>query len=219
MHKMINTFGIRPSALMSVLLFTCSETPVFAQAHKPIVPVSPAALLPLLPATPPGWELKQSVAKNMFVAWVCSNAMREFQHPSGPISGPSTTPSPPQTARIKILDTGYFPSFNGDFENFQVGNYGSNESLMINGMRARRLIIGPDHVRLKVSVRGRFIVEIEVQHQPPRSELSWVGIIDFKKIEAVPDTGGEKLPKPITISTVDELNPKNNATSDLHWGE
>lgn len=216
---MKNIFEIRRSALMIVLLLTSGEIPVFAQAHKPIVPVPPAELLPLLPATPTGWELKQSVAKNMFVEWLCSNAMREFQRPSTLASKPGATPSPPQIARIKILDTGYFPSFNGDFENFQVGNYGTNESLMINGMRARRIAIGPDHIRLKVSVRGRFVVEIEVQHQPARSELSWVGVIDFRKLEALPDSGSEKLPKPIIISTVDELNPKKNATSELHWGE
>jgi hypothetical protein len=210
---------IRRIFLISVLLFACGEIPVFGQAHKPIVPLPPSELLPLLPATPKGWELKQSVAKNMFVEWLCSNAMREFQGAPTTTSIPGATPSPPQIARIKILDTGYFPSFNGDFENFQVGNYGTNESLMINGMRARRIIIGPDHIRLKVSVRGRFIVEIEVQHQPPKSELSWLGLIDLRKLGALPDSGSEKLPKPIIISTVDELNPKKNATSELHWGE
>ncbi|HSV62235.1 MAG TPA: hypothetical protein VLH83_02720, partial [Chthoniobacterales bacterium] len=122
-------------------------------------------------------------------------------------------------ARIKILDTGYFHSFNGDFENFQVGNYGTNESLMLNGNRARRMAIGPAHVRLKVSVRGRFVIEIEVLNQPANSDLSWLRLVDVTKLAALPDSGSDKLPKPIVLLTVDELNPQKNATSELHWGE
>lgn len=186
-------------------------------AQKPIVPLAPTELIKLLPPTPTGWNMTQSTAKNFFVEWICSQATREFQHPSPVNAKPGAKPPPPQITRVRLMDTGYFPSFNGDFENFRVGKYGAAETLVINGMPARRFLVGANHERLRLSVRGRFIVEIETENQPSNTAQSWLRVIDFQQVNRIPDASATILPKPIHITKIDEMNPKNNSISDLFW--
>ncbi len=118
-----------------------------ATSHKPIMPLSPAELLPFLPSTPAGWQLKESKAKNFFLGWVCSQASREFDQPV--TSRPGSAPPPPKITRLRVMDTGYYPSFNGDFENFRVGKYPGAESLVIAGMPARKIRLNGTKERLR----------------------------------------------------------------------
>src|SRR3954470_16250952 len=104
-----------------------------AQAHKPIVPLQPAEVLKHLPAAPAEWKLTESTAKSFFVGWLCAQATREFQHPAPPVK-PGAPPGPPYITRVRLMDTGYYPSFNGDFDKFRVGKYSNAESLVIAGM-------------------------------------------------------------------------------------
>src|SRR2546430_16630504 len=106
------------------LLLIVASSPVvtsfsFGQSHAPIVPSKPAELIKYLPEPPAGWKMTESTAKNFFLGWICSQATREFQHPS-PLQ-PGTPPGPPFVTRVRLMDTGYFASFNGDFENFRIG--------------------------------------------------------------------------------------------------
>lgn len=189
-----------------------------AQIQKPLLPVPPAELLKYLPSAPPNWTVTESGAKNLFVSWLCAQATREFHHPSSMRAAPGDPPPPPFITRVRLMDTGYFPSFNGDFENFRVGKYSNAESLLTFGMPSRRITISPTRERLRISVRGRFIVEIETDNQPADSGKAWLQFIDFRNIAAIPDTGGSELPKPIIIQVVDELHPTNNSSSKLYWG-
>ena len=116
------------------------------------------------------------------------------------------------------MDTGYYPSFNGDFENFRVGKYSNAESLLIGGMPARRITISPMRERLRVSVRGRFIVEVETDNQPTNSGQQWIQFFDFRRVSSIPDSTSTQLPKPIIVQNVDELHPANNSTSQIQWG-
>lgn len=186
--------------------------------HKAIVPIDPAELIKFMPATPAGWQLRQSTAKNFFVEWLCCQATREFQRVMPPTGQSTGTPAPPQVTIVKLIDTGYFRAFNGPFENFRPGTYGAFESLVINGMKARRSKLASNREVLQVSVRGRFVISVEVQNQPPTSDQGWLKIIDFARINAIPDVGSEQLPKPILITAIDELVPANNSTSKLFWG-
>ncbi len=192
---------------------------VFAQAapgpHKPIIPLQPGNLFPYLPSTPVGWELKESKAKNYFLGWICSQASREFNRPVK--SGPGSPQSPPMITRIRVMDTGYYGSFNGDFDNFRVGKYPGAESLLIAGMPARKITLATTKERLRVSVRGRFIVEVETENQPANTGEAWIKLFDFRKLATIPDSGSTQLPKPIVIQSLDELNPKNNSSSQLYW--
>ena len=202
------------------LLVVCGASLIFAQssttARKPIMPLSPAELLPFLPSAPVGWQLKESKAKNYFLGWVCAQASREFDQPVK--SRPGSAPLPPMITRVRVMDTGYYPSFNGDFENFRVGKYPGAESLVIGGMPARRITLSATKERLRVSVRGRFIVEVETENQPANTGQMWMKLFDFRRVGSIPDSGSTQLPKPITIQSLDELNPKNNSTSQLYWG-
>lgn len=183
--------------------------------HKPILPLPPKDLLGFLPATPQGWDLKQSTAKNVFIQWLASQATREFQMRPNKSADRRSAPA---ITRIRLMDTGYFPTFNGDFENFRVGKYPGAESLVIGGMRARKISAGANHERLRVSVRGRFIVEVETENQPSNSGQGWLRFVDFPRINSITDNGAEQLPKPIILSSVDELTPTKNSTSKLFWG-
>jgi hypothetical protein len=185
--------------------------------HKPLVPMNPDELIKLLPGAPTGWTMTQSQANNYFIAWLCCQATREFQHPAPVDSSPQAKTAPPMITRVRIMDTGYFSTFNGDFENFRVGKYQGAETLVINGMPARKFFVGPNHEKLRLSVHGRFIVELETNNQPANSALSWLQIVDFKRLAGLPDSSPTNLPKPIHITRIDEMNPKNNATSDLFW--
>jgi hypothetical protein len=188
---------------------------VLGQAgHRPILPIAPAELLKLLPATPNEWKMTDSSAKSYFMSWLCGQATREFQHP--PVA--SAEPGPPLITRVRIMDTGYYPSFNGDFENFKVGKYSNAESLLISGMPARKITISPTRERLRVSVRGRFIVEVETENQPTNSGQQWLQLVDFRRVSAIPDSGATQLPKPIVVENVDELRPANNSSAQIHWG-
>ena len=160
--------------------------------------------------------MADSSAKSFFLGWICAQASREFQHPAP--ANPNGPPPPPFITRVRLMDTGYYPSFNGDFENFRVGKYSNAESLVIGGMPARRITISPVRERLRVSVRGRFIVEVETDNQRPNSGQAWLQYVDFRKIATIPDSGALELPKPILIETIDELNPAKNSSSQLHWG-
>jgi len=185
-------------------------------AHKPITPLPPAELFAFLPPSPTGWQLKESKAKNFFIGWLCAQASREFDQPLKPQSGNARGLT--AITRIRVMDTGYYPSFNGDFENFRVGKYPGAESLVIAGMPARRMTLSATKERLRVSVRGRFIVEVETENQPPNTSQAWLKLFDFRRVSSIPDSGSTQLPKPLTIQSVDELTPKNNTTSQLYWG-
>lgn len=204
---------LRPTYILLCLLSSIPVTLGQTPTRKPIVPVSPVDLLHLLPRTPRNWAITESSAKDSFVGWLSSQASREFRASSEP--GAS---SPPAITRLKLMDTGYYPSFNGDFENFRVGKYPGAESLMIAGMRARKIIFGNNRERLRISVRGRFIVEVETENQPPNAGQTWLQLFDFKRISDIPDSGATELPRPINIQTIDELRPALNSTSTLFWG-
>ncbi len=189
-----------------------------APVHKPIVPLEPAELIKFLPEAPKGWSLKESKAKSTFAGWLLTFASREFTYtpPVPANAAPGTPPPPTQITRIKITDTGYYPASLGQFENFKVGKYGNEDSLLISGLTARKITF-PDGERLSILVKGRFIVQIEVRKQRPNIILEYPMIINFSKLVAIPDSGAEELPKPVVVSSVDELHPKNNSRSELQW--
>ena len=88
---------------------------------------------------------------------------------------------------------------------------------MVNGLPANLSALGPGGERLRVAVRRRFVVQIETLHQPANSGVAWAKTIDFSRFSSIPDAGPDKLPKPILLVTVDELDPKKNSVSKMQW--
>jgi hypothetical protein len=203
-------------AFLAVITFPITGSP--QSARKSILPISPNELIKYLPAAPTEWKMTESSGKSFFMSWICAQATREFQHPPPPPPQPSATTPPPFITRVRLMDTGYYPSFNGDFENFKVGKYSNAESLLISGMPARKITISQTRERLRVSVRGRFIIEIETDNQPAGSGQQWLSLVDFRRINGIPDSAPSALPKPIVVENVDELHPSNNSTSRIMWG-
>ena len=181
--------------------------------HKPIIPLQPVDLIKLLPTAPRGWEMKESKAKSFYNEWLVSQASREFvQQPQ-----PNPTGNPlPLTTYLRLTDTGYNPALFGDFDQFKPGKYGNTESLSISGFPARRLTFSAG-VRLRILIKARFIVEIETRNQAPNACMSWVSQFNFSQLNALPDSGIEKVPNPVTVVSIDELNPKANGSYQVNW--
>ncbi len=205
-------------SLCAVPTFAQQNAPA-APAHAPIIPLKPEELLPLLPAPPSGWKMAVSQANTSYMGWIQTQAKREFSYtpPAAAGSPAGATPAPPQVTRVRVTDTGYFPSFSGVFDDFKVGVYGNEESLMIESLPARRTKLTNGGERLVVFVKRRFLVQIETQNQPANSALAWLKRVDLRHIAAVPDSGSTQLPRPITVSRIDELEPKNNSSSQLYY--
>jgi hypothetical protein len=209
-----HTMFLRLGAFFAVLSFqplASSENAV--AAHPQIVPLNPPDLLRFVPNAPTGWEIKKSNAENYYAVWLNTRAEREFTF----IPPVGRSNAQPQITRLMLLDTGYAPGPLGDFDEFKVGRVGNDESLMILGYPARRATVGNDKERLRIVVKRRFIVQIETVNQAPNSVMNWLKLFDLPRLSTVPDSGSTALPKPIRITKIDELNPRNNSTSDLFW--
>lgn len=179
------------------------------------MPISPNELIKFLPRTPPDWELKESRAKSFYNEWLVSQANREFSHPSSRQS-PGAPPGPPQITRLRLTDTGFCPALFGDFDQFKPGKYGNTESLYVGSFPARRIALS-DGERLRVLIKARFVLEVEVHNQPPNTAVAWTQQFNLASLNSVPDSGIEKLPNPVTATSIDELNPKANSSYQVSW--
>lgn len=192
----------------------CAQTP--SAGHKPILPIGPAELLAFMPTPPKGWELKQSKANENFVQWLTDEAFREYSYTPPPANA-DATPAPPLITRIRIMDTGYWPAMTGDFEDFKPEKQGTSEKLMMNGFQAIRMSLGTAGERLRISVKRRFVVQVDALNQHANAAVSWAKTIDLAKLSLLPDASPDKLPKPIVLNFIDEINPSKNMTSKLQW--
>jgi hypothetical protein len=197
------------------LFFTvCAVDAQMAPARKPIVPLQPTELIKFLPSTPGGWELKESKAKSFYNEWLVSQASREFVQQQRP--SPGAQPLPPQITHVRLTDTGYNPALFGDFDQFKPGKYGNTESLSFGPFPARRLTFSGGE-RLRILIKARFIVEVETHNQAPNATMSWARIFDFSRVNSLPDSGVETLSNPVTVVSIDELNPKANSSYQVSW--
>lgn len=202
---------------LSIIFTVQSANAQSVAAHRPILPLTPSELIKFLPGTPTGWELKESRAKSFYNEWLVSQASREFSHPADAQSlPPGATPAPPQVTRVRLTDTGYTPALFADFEEFKPGKYGNTESLYVDSLPARRISLSGGE-RLRVLVKARFVLEVEVHGQPPNASIAWLRQLNFARLNSVPDSGIEKLPNPVTAVTIDELNPKLNGSYQVSW--
>jgi hypothetical protein len=184
-------------------------------SHKPVAALQPVDLIKLLPVVPKGWAMKESKANSFYNEWLVSQANRQFVATPNLPATAGVTGVPPIT-RLRLTDTGYTPALVADFEEFKPGKYGNTESLYFNSLPARRITF-PDGERMRVLVKGRFVVEVETHNQPPNAAMAWLGQFDFMRINSIPDSGPEKLPNPVTVVSIDELNPKANGSYQVSW--
>jgi hypothetical protein len=200
----------------SLALLFCLRSPEaqMAPAHKPIVPIEPAEILKLLPPAPNGWEMKESKAKSFYNEWLVSQASRQFVQPQP--STPGAQIPPPLITQFRLTDTGYNPALFGDFDQFKPGKYGNSESLSFGSFPARRITFSGGE-RLRILIKARFVVEVETRNQAPNAAISWAKLFDFSRLNSIPDAGIEKLSNPVTVVSIDEMNPKANSSYQVSW--
>jgi hypothetical protein len=184
--------------------------------HKTVLPAAPADLLKLLPATPSGWQLRQSRAKSFYNESLVSQANRELVGPPSQPGPGNATPAPPPLTRVSLTDTAYVPALYSDFEGFKPGTYGNTESLNVDGLPARRIKFG-DGDRLRILVKSRFVIEVQTHNQAPNASIAWARLFDIRKINDIPDSVVTSLPNPVTVVSLDEVNPKANSSYQVNW--
>ena len=118
--------------------------------------------------------------------------------------------------RLRLTDTAYNRAMYADFEEFKPGKYGNTESLYVDGLAARKITL-KDGDRLRVLVKGRFVAEVETHNLPPNAAIAWARLFDIQKITATSDSIVAKLPNPVTVVSIDELNPKGNSSYQINW--
>jgi hypothetical protein len=201
--------------LLNVLLplCYCLVNAQIVPARKPIMPIQPVDLIKFLPAAPGGWEMKESKAKSFYNEWLVSQANREFVQRSHS----NSTGNPPQpTTRLRLTDTGYNPALFGDFDQFKSGKHGNTESFSVTGFPARRVTFSGGE-RLRILINARFVVEVETRNQAPDASMLWVRQFNLSQLSALPDSSTEKLPNPVTVVSIDELNPRANGSYQVSW--
>lgn len=183
-------------------------------AHRWVVPLAPSELLKLLPNAPDQWQLKQSTAKNFVMDWPSSQAQREFSYTP---PNPDVSPAPVHVLRITVTDTGYYAGLMSDLQSAQAPKSGEAESLTISGFPARRIMVGKTQEQLRLLVKSRYVIQLDVQNEPAGNAQKWLGIVDLTKFAALPAEGEVTLPRPFSVMRIDELNPKNNAASKVNF--
>lgn len=187
-----------------------------APARSTFLPLGPVDIIKLLPAAPRDWQMKASRANSFYNESLTSQASREFLGPPPQLSVSSASPAPAPVTRLRLTDTGKNPALFADFEEFKPGKYGNTESLYVDSIPARRITL-PDGERLRMLLKGRFVIEVETHNQQPNAALVWMRQFDIPRISGTPDLPAGKLPNPVTVVSIDELNPKLNSSYQLNW--
>jgi hypothetical protein len=196
-----------------------------AGAQQPIMPLKPSELLAYAPQAPVSkdkkWEVVRSLANNDLIDWPICITIREFKYtPTPDPNHPNAPPKEPETTRIKITDTGYWPAFRNMFTNFEPGTFGPAQKKLIQSWPAIEMYADqdkPSNGRLFVLIKQRFLVEIATTNQPQSALEDWLKTIDLSKLASVPDDGARVIPNPVIIAFVDELNPKSMRSYPLYW--
>jgi hypothetical protein len=205
----------------TTLLFCLSIVVAKAQVQavrKTVLPVPPPELLKLLPVAPRDWQIKESKAKSFYNESLVSQANRQIIGPLPPasVNAPAGTQASPPMTRLRLTDTAFVPALYADFEGFKPGKYGNTESLYVDTLPARNITL-KDGDRLRILVKGRFVIEVETHNQAPNAAIAWARQFDVTKISAIPDSVVAKLPNPVTVVSIDELNPKANSSYQVNW--
>lgn len=200
--------------LIALAAFCLPIAGMDAQApRKPALPAGPVELLKCLPGAPAGWQLKESKANSFYNEWLVSQATRLFEMPAKETT-PSETPPPPSVTRLRLTDTGYYPVLFADFEDFKPGTIGTLESLFVGTYPAHKMKLA-DGERLRILINNRFVIEVETHHQAANSGLSWLQLFDLVRLIASPATAVEKLPNPLRVVTVDEMDPRLDTSYEI----
>ena len=214
MKHRINGYPVRSFALL-LLISVASSSGVSAQNAAPahVVPLSPAEVLKLMPHASAPWTMTGSTASNSFSDWLRSSAVRTFEY--APAASGDAPEAPLQTTRLTLTDTGYFPQFMAEFAAFRPGRENDVEKFTIGSFPAIRITRGPVEI-LTVLINGRFVLQVRTDNQPSRATETWFKQFDVAKI---PDrsAGDAKIPQPVTITRIDELDPAKSSSYAMSW--
>jgi hypothetical protein len=112
-----------------------------------------------------------------------------------------------------LIDTGFDPLVMGMFAGFKPGRVGSTNNLFVRNFPAIQTHPTADSETVQVLVNGRFILTIEAHNQDPNASIAWAQSAPFDRYNIARTVTLTKLPDQVPMSSVDELNPKNNHDS------
>jgi hypothetical protein len=203
---------INPVWFLSALLCTSSAMLHAAEpaSASRVMPVAPVDLLRLLPPSPPGWKIIQSVATQQRGNWLMTIAMRSYV--LTPETDSTKTDHKIMKTSIRLIDTGREPSFLTPFEGFRESGSNSEESMLYRKVPVKvKSQSGRESVDALID--GRFLLRLDLINQPSGNWKIWMDAFPLPQFASIPASPAvAELPSALQIQTVDELNPANNRT-------
>lgn len=203
-------------AAVAVTIAVAWRSTALAQETPPVMPADARALLAVLSPGDADWKLTESRARSDYNSeWVQVIATRVWEGqpiPAAASGGPALVP---KTA-VTLTDTGGFPAFNSMF--LVTGNPDRTTIGTFPAIKDSSPPAGREN--LFVWVAGRFILRIETEHQPRGAAEAWLGRIKTAELQALAAKAGTRvarLPNPVPMFRVDELNPRLNRAWSLAW--
>jgi hypothetical protein len=199
--------------MLALPLSAAADTPT------PFLPLKPQDLLPDMPGAPEGWKMLTSTSMDTFAnEWLTTTATRFFKKQPPP-AAPGAPPPPPQTMLVSITDTGYKSDFKSVVTPVKgVPPQQNSTYLQIAGeYPARKFKESDTNTLLDYLVKGRFLVEIQSENVSDDDLKKYAEQFNLTKLMAAPDQGDAGPSVPVTVSFVDEMNPKNSRSHQIVW--
>lgn len=121
-----------------------------------------------------------------------------------------------------ISDGGSSSPMANAFDNFTPGSQGDGGrvKLMVMGYPAIETTWQKDRPeRLMILINNRFFAVIEATNQRPKATEQWAKQINFSALASARTKTAERMPNPVIITRVDELNKENNRSYPLVYNQ
>ena len=175
-----------------------------------VLPIEPAELLKLMPATPANWKLTSSQATNQVSSWLLTTAQRQLEFTAPAPSADTGKAQPAMHTRLVLIDTGYDAAAAGVFADFKPGVRGRTERLLVGTFPAIRTRASDSREALQLYINRRFIFRVEVENQQKDAVMAWVRLLPIDRFNVPSGPTITSLPPTVSIRTVNELDKTKN---------
>ena len=129
-------------------------------------------------------------------------------------------PFVPGMLSVHLTDGGYYTIYDLDFVAPASGAVAKNTTFLRIGQYPARKY-KPDEVTeiLTVLVKRRFLLELRGKNMLEKDLVDYLSHVDYQRLLAIPDTGPHVIPQPVTITRIDELDPKQNRSFPMYWAK
>lgn len=185
---------------------------LMAGAFAQFEPVSPQALLDALPKKVPQWKVTESFGQTVYSEWIETVGTRTFER----LPDPKKPDAAGARLTVSLVDTGLYPPSLSIFKDFSPGRSGNVEKVMVQSYPTVITMIESRGMLVEMQVAKRYILEFEFTGIETRDLLPWIKAVNIQALSRLPQKEMPKLPNPVPMLVIDELQPENNSSYDLH---